>query len=129
MAIIKRSVLLPGARESKHCVFWHGDVSPEDGSPIITLVKPGESSPTDVSVLRVLVFLYAGKHKPKTLHFATPFLLQRRTFFTLRRSADDDSFDELQEVSAGYAYAIAVPTSQCSWGLGYLATYSLCSEL
>lgn len=59
----------PILAELGHCVFWHGDVSPEDGTPTITMVKPGESSPADVSVTRILVFLYA----------------------------DDDSFEELQQ--------------------------------
>ena len=55
--------------ELSNCVFWHGDVSEEDKSPVITIVKPGEQVPTEVSVTRILVFLYA----------------------------DDDSFDELQK--------------------------------
>jgi hypothetical protein len=48
-------------RDLSSCVFWHGDLSKEDNSPVISIVKPGDEIPSDVAVTRILVFLYAGK--------------------------------------------------------------------
>lgn len=41
------------------CVFWHGDTADPGGYPILRMVKPEESEESEVSVTRILAFLFA----------------------------------------------------------------------
>lgn len=41
------------------CVYWHGDVTKDDGQAAIRMVKPGEAAESVTYVNRVLAFIFA----------------------------------------------------------------------
>ncbi|CBZ55415.1 conserved hypothetical protein [Neospora caninum Liverpool] len=49
------------------CVQWHGDISQQQGLPVLLIQKPNNPSPTSTYVCRVLAFLFADDASLKLL--------------------------------------------------------------
>ncbi|EPR58793.1 hypothetical protein TGGT1_315710 [Toxoplasma gondii GT1] len=52
---------------SAPCVQWHGDISQQQGLPVLLIQKPNNPSPTSTYVCRVLAFLFADDASLKLL--------------------------------------------------------------
>lgn len=52
---------------SAPCCIWHGDISQQQGLPVLLIQKPNNPAPTSTYVCRVLAFLFADDASLKLL--------------------------------------------------------------
>ncbi|KAH7649132.1 hypothetical protein FG379_003697 [Cryptosporidium bovis] len=81
----------PITNGDEQCVRWHGELSADDGSPVIRIMKPGETDECQTYVNRILVFLYADDES---------FLeLQRKPLTVFKNACEDPLCINLNHIS------------------------------